>query len=97
VARRRYVVAYDIRDDRRLRLVHKTMKGFGQPLQYSVFLCDLDMVEKYAMRLALGELIHHGLDSVVFIDLGDAATRGGECFEFMGPHGPLPDYGPRIV
>ncbi len=97
MARRRYVVTYDIREDVRLRRVHKTMKSFGYPLQYSVFLCDLDTMEKYALKQALGEIIHHGADSVAIIDLGEAGTRGATCFEFMGPHAPLPDDGPRIV
>jgi CRISPR-associated endonuclease Cas2 len=36
VARRRYLVAYDIRDDRRLRLVAGCMEGYGSRVQYSV-------------------------------------------------------------
>jgi CRISPR-associated protein Cas2 len=97
VKRRRYVVAYDIRDDTRLRQVHKAMKSFGDPLQYSVFVCDLDPVEKLAMRRTLGEIVHFGADSIAIIDLGDAEKRGSECFEFMGPHRALPFDGPRIV
>lgn len=91
------MVTYDIRDDVRLRRVHKTMKGFGYALQYSVFLCDLDNVEQYAMKEALAEIIHHHLDSVAIIDLGDAGSRGSTCFEFLGPHAELPVGGPRIV
>ena len=55
--RRRYLVAYDIREDKRLRRVHKTMKGYGWSLQYSVFICDLDTMELLAMRSDLGR--HH--------------------------------------
>lgn len=97
MARRRYVVTYDIRDDARLRRVHKTMKGFGYALQYSVFLCDLDNIEKYDMLRALGDVVHQQIDSVAIIDLGDADGRGVTCFEFLGPHAPLPRGGPRIV
>ena len=82
--RRRYLVAYDIRDDRRLRLVHRRMKEFGYPLQYSVFICDLDAREKITMRSAVGAAIHHRTDSIVIVDLGIANERGSECFEFMG-------------
>jgi len=73
------------------------MKGFGYALQYSVFLCDLDNVERYTMKQALGDIINHALDSVAIIDLGDAGTRGASCFEFLGPHAELPVGGPRIV
>lgn len=97
MARRRYLVAYDIRDPRRLRAVFRTMKEYGEHLQYSVFLCDLDGVEKPGMLLHLGDLIKHSEDSVVIVDLGVAADRGRLCFEFMGTHRPLPGSGPVIV
>ncbi|MFO0762685.1 MAG: CRISPR-associated endonuclease Cas2, partial [Byssovorax sp.] len=35
--RHTYVVAYDVCDPKRLRQVHKTMRGFGDALQLSVF------------------------------------------------------------
>ena len=46
MSRRRFLVAYDIREAKRLRTVHTAMKAFGNPLQYSVFVCDLDPSEK---------------------------------------------------
>ena len=36
-----YLIAYDIRDDVRLRKVAKIMEGYGSRLQYSVFRCQL--------------------------------------------------------
>jgi CRISPR-associated endonuclease Cas2 len=36
-----YLVAYDIADPKRLQRVHRTMRGYGDPLQYSVFRCIL--------------------------------------------------------
>lgn len=97
MARRRYLVAYDIRDPKRLRAVFRTMKEYGEHLQYSVFVCDLDGMEKPAMLLHLGNLIRHSEDSVVIVDLGVAQDRGKLCFEFMGTHRPLPGSGPVIV
>ena len=38
---RTYIVAYDIADARRWRRVFKTMNGFGEWLQLSVFQCRL--------------------------------------------------------
>ena len=49
MSRRRYVVAYDIREPKRLRQVHSAMKAFGYPLQYSVFVCDLDGMERVSV------------------------------------------------
>lgn len=95
--RHRYVVAYDIRNDVRLRQVHGVVKSFGERLQYSVFLCDLTMTEKIALKTELRAVLDHRCDSIVFIDLGDAVARGNACFEFMGSSLPLPTDGPTIV
>ena len=95
--RRRYLITYDIREDKRLRKVHKTMKGYGWSLQYSVFVCDLDMVELLALQSDLGAIIHHSLDSIAIVDLGHPEKRGTDCFRFMGVASRLPDSGPVIV
>lgn len=95
--RRRYLVTYDIRDDRRLRAVHKTMKSYGNPLQYSVFLCDLDPIERVRMRADLRATINDHADSVAVIDLGDPNGRGVDCFEFLGVTPALPNSGPHVL
>jgi CRISPR-associated protein Cas2 len=95
--RRRYVVCYDIRDPVRLRRVHKTMKSFGWPMQYSIFVCDLDTMELIDLRRRVGDLIHHAADSVAMIDCGEPAERGRTCFSFMGVAAPLPTSGPVVL
>jgi CRISPR-associated protein Cas2 len=82
--RRRYLVAYDIRDEARLRQVHVVCLGWGDPLQYSVFVCDLSRGEKSTMKGDLLGAMNAAVDSVVFVDLGEARGRGAECFEFLG-------------
>ena len=37
-----YVIAYDIRSDRRRQKVLSTLKDFGTPVQFSVVECQLD-------------------------------------------------------
>ena len=95
--RRRYLVAYDIRDPKRLRQVHKTMKAFGWAMQYSVFICDLDRMELVDLKLELGTVVRHSEDSIAVIDLGDPAERGRSCFSFLGPPPALPTTGPTII
>jgi CRISPR-associated protein Cas2 len=95
--RRRYLVAYDIRHPKRLRLVWQAMKGYGEPLQYSVFVCDLTRGEKSGMQLHLGSIIDHSIDSIVLVDLGALAGEAPLRFEFMGIHRPLPDGGPTVL
>lgn len=82
--RRLYVVTYDICDPKRLRRVFKTMKGFGDHLQFSVFQCDLPAVDLVRMREALGEIIHHDEDQVLIIDLGPTEGRPIKSIESLG-------------
>lgn len=94
MARRRYLVAYDIRNDRRLRAVATCMESFGERVQYSVFVCDLSGRELAEMSLQLERLMRLMEDSVMIIDLG--GVDAGR-FRFLGVHDPLPDPGPTIV
>lgn len=96
-ARRRWLVAYDIRDDYRLRRVYDIVRSHGERLQYSVFLCDLDGIEKLGLMGQLRDVIHHKLDSIAFIDLGEPGRSNSARIEFMGTSLPLPDGGPTIV
>jgi CRISPR-associated protein Cas2 len=79
-----YLVCYDVADDKRLRQTYKKMRGFGDPLQYSVFRCELSPMEKHAMKEALWEILKWDKDRVMLIDLGPAGARGDECIEFWG-------------
>jgi CRISPR-associated protein Cas2 len=94
--RTRYLLAYDIRESRRLRRVHQVAKSHGEPLQYSVFVCDLTRVELVALKQALLAQMDVSEDSVGIFDLGAPAGRGIECVEFMGISRPLPDTGAAI-
>lgn len=95
MARLRYLVAYDISDDRRLRAVHSCVKGFGYALQYSVFICDLDKSELISLKWSLGDLIAHDEDKVAIVVLGDASDANR--FEFLGVRPMLPSQGPTIL
>ena len=95
--RTRYLVSYDISDAKRLRQVHKTIKDFGWPMQYSVFICDLDPVEMFMLKQAVAAIMHHGEDSVAFVNLGPPSNRGRECFDFMGVRILLPASGPTVI
>ncbi len=69
---RLYIVAYDIADPKRWRRVFKTMHGFGQWLQLSVFQCRLTRRRRAELAARLEQLIHHGEDHVLILDLGAA-------------------------
>jgi CRISPR-associated protein Cas2 len=46
------------------------MLGYGDPLQYSVFVCDLSPAEQALMESSLLRTIRPATDSVVIVDLG---------------------------
>lgn len=96
-ARRRWLVAYDIRDDVRLRRVHDIVRSHGDRLQYSVFLCDLTPIEKLNLKSGLRGVINQHADSVMFIDLGEHGRPASATIEFMGTSPPMPTNGPTIL
>lgn len=63
------VVSYDVVDDRRRTKVHKTLKNFGAPVQYSVFECQLDEKTLARLQKRLRQLIDVKEDSVRFYQL----------------------------
>ncbi len=95
MARRRYLVAYDIRDDRRLRAVAACVEGYGERIQYSVFVCDLSDEEAVSLRGDLEVRIRKSEDSVMIIDLGRAGDASR--FLFLGHHERLPSKDAVIV
>lgn len=82
--RHRYLVTYDVCNEKRLRRVFKKMKTFGLHLQLSVFECELSARELALMKAAIDGLIHHSVDQVLIADLGPADGRGGSCVESLG-------------
>ena len=79
-----YLVTYDIRDDRRLRKVFKTMRNWGDHLQYSVFECQLNDADLTRLKGELKAIINAAHDQVLLIDLGPAAGRGERVIEALG-------------
>ena len=69
---RTYIVTYDIADSRRWRRVFKTLNGFGEWLQLSVFQCRLSRRRRAELEARLEKLIKVGQDHVLVIDIGPA-------------------------
>jgi CRISPR-associated protein Cas2 len=60
------------------------MNGFGDSLQYSVFICDLSDKELIIMEGALSEIINAREDRVLIIDIGPASGRGENAVKALG-------------
>ncbi len=96
--RRRYLVCYDIRDGGRLRQTHRTVKSFGDPLQYSVFLCDLSRAERSRLVDRLRQIVDQTVDTVLVFDLGEVrANQTAHLVISLGPKPALPQGGATIV
>lgn len=88
--RNTFLVTYDICDPYRLAKVYKTMRGFGDHLQYSVFECQFTASDLVRCRHALGKLIDHREDQVLFVDLGPVEGRGDRVITALGkPYSPI--------
>ena len=68
--RNRYFVCYDVHDPQRLVQTHKKMRGYGDPVQYSVFVCDLNDKEMAIMKGDLAEILNLAEDKVLMINTG---------------------------
>ena len=88
--RNTYLVTYDICNAKRLRKVFKTMRDFGEHLQYSVFECQFNPIDLAKCRHTLGEIIKHDEDQVLFINLGPTEGRGERVIDAIGkPYTPI--------
>ena len=82
--RNRYIVTYDITQDPRRTAVYRTLRGFGDHLQYSVFRCDLTDRRRVELIASLHDLIDHTTDQVLIIDLGPIDGRASICVSSLG-------------
>jgi CRISPR-associated protein Cas2 len=85
--RRCYLVCYDIREPKRLRRVHKAIKGYGEPWQFSVFYCVLRDIDRVRMQTELEEIMNLKEDSLLIVDLGgnEEAAREAAVSVGQGP------------
>ena len=82
--RNTYLVCYDICDNKRLRKVFKTMRNFGDHLQYSVFECHFTPTDLARYRHTLSEIINQHDDQVLFVNLGPTEGRGDRVITALG-------------
>ena len=91
-----YLVSYDIADDGRRNQVFRTLRAFGEHLQFSVFRCELSEVALIRLRGRLAEKINQNEDTVLLADLGPVGGRGKTAITTLGlPYAP-PGRGPVI-
>ena len=82
--RNRYLIAYDVADDKRRTRIFKTLMGNGDHVQFSVFLCELNGVELARLKGKLGQAINRRHDQVIILDLGPADSPMDARLECIG-------------
>jgi CRISPR-associated protein Cas2 len=79
-----YLIAYDVADPKRLRYTYRKLCGFGTPLQYSVFRCELAPMQLQKLKEGLWTILNLAEDRVMVVNLGPVGARGDDCVEFWG-------------
>lgn len=95
--RRCYLVCYDVRDPKRLRRVHRLMKAYGEPWQYSVFSCTLKAIDRVRLETALRETMNMKEDQVLIVDLGASEDSARESSTFLGVGTPEQESGMVVI
>lgn len=70
-----HLIAYDVRDPKRLRRVAKKLEAYGARLQYSVFRCRLDRISLEKLHWELNQIMDKEDDLLVMPICGQCAAR----------------------
>lgn len=95
--RRCYRVCYDIREPKRLRHVHKVMKGYGEPWQYSVFFCVLRDIDRVRMQSDLENEMNLKEDQALILELGEDETASRQAATSIGQSLPKQSGGTVVI
>jgi len=84
MARKQFLITYDVSDDKRRNSLFKTLTAHGDHVQFSVFVCALNRMEIAALRATMSELINHHQDQVIIIDMGKAEPDASPLLDCLG-------------
>jgi CRISPR-associated protein Cas2 len=90
-APRRYLIAYDVADDRRRVRVSTKLLSYGDRVQYSVFVVDGRPARMVRLKAALHRLLDESADSAIICDLGPLSVVRDRQFEIIGQRRALTD------
>lgn len=64
-----YIIAYDVRDDKRRAKIYKTLKEYAASVQYSVFEGYIAREDLIKLKYRLKRQMHEKEDSICFYSL----------------------------
>ncbi len=80
----RFLIAYDVPDDKRRSHIAVTLKQFGLRVQYSVFMVDCSPSHVLTLQRELEEIMNRDEDSVLVSDLGLSKTADDRAVTWLG-------------
>jgi len=84
MSRRRFLVTYDVADPKRLKAAFRAMSDFGEHVQLSVFVCELNAREFLQMEGRLHKILNHRQDQALIFDLGRAEEECWDSVQSIG-------------
>ncbi|PMC76074.1 MULTISPECIES: CRISPR-associated endonuclease Cas2 [unclassified Brachybacterium] len=93
----RYLIAYDVPDDRRRTRVARALEEFGDRVQYSVFVVDGSPGKMVRLRATLKGVLNAETDSILICDVGRVSALTDETFSFLGRERDITDHTAIIV
>ncbi len=94
---RRLLIAYDISDDGRRDRVAVALQGYGERVQFSVFVVDGRPSDFVRLRSSLNALIDTGVDRVLFCDLGARDGAALRAMTYLGRRPKLTGDAPALI
>lgn len=73
-----FVIAYDISDRHRRTQLHRLLRGFGNPIQKSVFICHLDGRRRHRLQKLLNGFQNQeqpGKEVITFLKIQDSSEH----------------------
>ncbi len=65
----KYIISYDITNDRKRTKVSKKLEGYGVRMQYSLFECDLKVNDLRKLKKQISSIINCRVDSVMYFPM----------------------------
>lgn len=93
---RRYLVAYDVFDDRRRSRIAKILQSYGR-LQYSLFQVDISAARLERLIAQLEKEISSKEDSILICDLGVSDSSASRSLLRLGAPIDIPSGGSIVV
>jgi CRISPR-associated protein Cas2 len=81
---RRFLIAYDITDDRRRIRIAEHLSAHGDRIQFSVFIVDARPAKLLRLKTELLKLSDVTVDSILSCDLGPLNRTAADSLDFLG-------------